>query len=102
MRHGQTKGVTLGLQPVSGVSELDEYNSAFGRLAVACTRASHGLSLGPELGWTNSEPRLPGVTRNPFGEPGTRTLHRRTMPAFWPRWPGSARGPVRAGKDASL
>ncbi len=35
---GQTNGITIAVHPLSGASELDSFNSAFGRLAVTCTR----------------------------------------------------------------
>lgn len=57
---------------------LDEFNSAFGRLAVTCTRATHGLLLVSRRNLDDllavAAPR-PGT---PFGEPGTRQLPRQT------------------------
>jgi hypothetical protein len=75
---GQTNGITVALHPLSGASNLDTFNSAFGRLAVTCTRATHGLLVlaRPGLDLLLSEaPARPGT---PFGEPGTRQLPRQT------------------------
>lgn len=75
---GQTNGITIAIHPLTGAGELDAFNSAFGRLAVTCTRATHGLlmvsrpGLDPLLG---EAPARPG---NPYGEPGNRQLPRQT------------------------
>ncbi len=37
---GQTNGITFGVHPLTGAAKLDEFNSAFGRLAVVATRAT--------------------------------------------------------------
>lgn len=75
---GQTNAITVAVHPLSGASVLDEFNSAFGRLAVTCTRATHGLLLVSRRNLddllTIAAPR-PGT---PFGEPGTRQLPRQT------------------------
>lgn len=42
---GQTNGITVAIHPLSGAGRLDEFNSSFGRLAVTCTRATHGLLM---------------------------------------------------------
>ena len=50
----------------------------FGRLAVTCTRSTHGLLLVSRPGLDrllNEAPARPGT---PFGEPGNRTLPRQT------------------------
>ena len=75
---GQTNRITIALHPLSGADNLDEFNSAFGRLAVTCTRATHGLLL---LARTGLDDLLDGVAARPgtpFGEPGTRALPRQT------------------------
>jgi len=75
---GQTNGITVAVHPLSGATNLDTFNSAFGRLAVTCTRATHGLLVfaRPGLDLLLSEaPARPGT---PFGEPGTRQLPRQT------------------------
>lgn len=75
---GQTNGITIAIHPLTGASKLDEFNSAFGRLAVTCTRATHGLLLVSRSGLDrllNEAPARPGT---PFGEPGNRTLPRQT------------------------
>ena len=57
---------------------LDEFNSAFGRLAVVCTRATHGLLLLTRPGLDEllrEAAARPGTT---IGEPGFRTLPRQT------------------------
>ncbi len=75
---GQTNAITVAIHPLSGASALDEFNSAFGRLAVTCTRATHGLLLVSRRNLDDllaiAAPR-PGT---PFGEPGTRQLPRQT------------------------
>jgi hypothetical protein len=75
---GQTNGITVAIHPLTGAAELDEFNSSFGRLAVTCTRATHGLLMvsRPRLDKLLQEaPARPGT---PFGEPGNRTLPRQT------------------------
>ncbi len=75
---GQTNGITIAIHPLTGASKLDEFNSAFGRLAVTCTRSTHGLLLVSRPGLDrllNEAPARPGT---PFGEPGNRTLPRQT------------------------
>ena len=49
---GQTNAITAAIHPLSGASALDDFNSAFGRLAVTCTRATHGLLRCHEQAWT--------------------------------------------------
>jgi len=75
---GQTNGLTVAIHPLSGADRLDEFNSAFGRLAVVCTRATHGLVLlsrdGLDLLLEEAAAR-PGT---PFNEPGPRSLPRQT------------------------
>lgn len=75
---GQTNAVTVALHPLSGASELDEFNSAFGRLAVTCTRATHGLLLLARSGLNELLDTAPPRQGTPFGEPGTRALPRQT------------------------
>jgi AAA domain len=75
---GQTNGMTIAVHPLNGATELDEFNSAFGRLAVTCTRATHGLLMVCRPGLVellNQAPPRPGT---PFGEPGNRHLPRQT------------------------
>jgi hypothetical protein len=75
---GQTNAITVALHPLTGASQLDEFNSAFGRLAVTCTRATHGLLVVSRPGLDqllNEAPARPGT---PFGEPGNRHLPRQT------------------------
>jgi hypothetical protein len=79
---GQTNGITVALHPLSGAQKLDDFNSAFGRLAVVATRATHGLLL-------FSRPDLDGLLRDaparagtPLGEPGNRRLPRQTHEAI--------------------
>jgi hypothetical protein len=75
---GQTNRITVALHPLSGASRLDEFNSAFGRLAVTCTRATHGLLLLARTGLDGLLRDAPARPGTPFGEPGTRTLPRQT------------------------
>lgn len=75
---GQTNAITVAIHPLSGADQLDEFNSAFGRLAVTCTRATHGLLVVARAGLDRllaDAPARPGI---PLGEPGTRTLPRQT------------------------
>lgn len=75
---GQTNGVTVALHPLTGASQLDEFNSAFGRLAVTCTRATHGLLLVSRLGLDELLTEAQAHPGTPFGEPGNRHLPRQT------------------------
>jgi AAA domain len=75
---GQTNGFTVALHPLTGASKLDEFNSAFGRLAVTCTRATHGLLLVSRPGLDDLLREAPARPGTPFGEPGVRQLPRQT------------------------
>lgn len=83
---GQTNTLTVAVHPLSGASGLDTFNSAFGRLAVTCTRATHGLLLISRAGLDELLHNAPAVPGTPLGEPGTRELprqtHRRILSAF--------------------
>lgn len=83
---GQTNRITIAIHPLNGATDLNEFNSAFGRLAVTCTRATHGLLMLARPGLKqllNESPARPGT---PFGEPGNRNLprqtHQRILSAF--------------------
>ena len=75
---GQTNRITIALHPLSGASRLDEFKPAFGRLAVTCTRATHGLLVLARSGLDELLATPPARPGTPFGEPGTRTLPRQT------------------------
>jgi hypothetical protein len=75
---GQTNGITVAIHPLTGASDLDEFNSAFGRLAVACTRATHGLLMLTRPGLDQLLGEAPARPGTPFGEPGNRHLPRQT------------------------
>ena len=75
---GQTNAITVALHPLSGAGRLDDFNSAFGRLAVTCTRATHGLLLVARAGLDELLSTAPPRQGTPFGEPGTRSLPRQT------------------------
>jgi hypothetical protein len=75
---GQTNRLTIALHPLSGADQLDEFNSAFGRLAVTCTRATHGLLLLSRAGLDDLLAGAAARPGTPFGEPGTRALPRQT------------------------
>ncbi len=75
---GRTNAITVALHPLSGASSLDEFNSAFGRLAVTCTRATHGLLLVSRAGLDELLATAPARPGTPLGEPGTRQLPRQT------------------------
>lgn len=75
---GQTNGITVALHPLTGASQLDEFNSAFGRLAVTCTRATHGLLVVSRPGLDQLLVEAPVRPGTPFGEPGNRHLPRQT------------------------
>jgi hypothetical protein len=75
---GQTNGFTVAIHPLTGAARLDEFNSAFGRLAVTCTRATHGLLLVSRPGLDDLLREAPARPGTPFGEPGVRQLPRQT------------------------
>jgi hypothetical protein len=75
---GQTNAITVAIHPLSGASALDEFNSAFGRLAVTCTRATHGLLIVSRVGLDALLATAPARPGTPLGEPGTRQLPRQT------------------------
>lgn len=75
---GQTNGLTVAIHPLTGAAELDEFNSAFGRLAVTCTRAMHGLLMVTRPGLDQLLGEAPARPGTPFGEPGNRQLPRQT------------------------
>lgn len=75
---GQTNGLTVALHPLTGAAELDEFNSAFGRLAVTCTRATHGLLMVTRPGLDTLLGEAPARSGTPYGEPGNRQLPRQT------------------------
>ena len=75
---GNTNGITIGVHPLNGATELDAFNSSFGRLAVACTRATHGLLMLTRPGLDDLLGEAPARPGTPFGEPGTRQLPRQT------------------------
>lgn len=75
---GQTNGITVALHPLTGATDLNEFNSAFGRLAVVCTRAKHGLLMVARPGLDRLLTEAPARPGTPFGEPGNRQLPRQT------------------------
>ena len=75
---GQTNGLTVAVHPLTGAAELDEFNSAFGRLAVTCTRATHGLLMVTRPGLDTLLGEAPARAGTPYGEPGNRQLPRQT------------------------
>jgi hypothetical protein len=75
---GQTNGITVAIHPLTGATQLDEFNSAFGRLAVTCTRATHGLLILSRPGLDAFLVDAPARPGTPFGEPGNRHLPRQT------------------------
>jgi hypothetical protein len=75
---GQTNGITVAVHPLTGAAELDEFNSAFGRLAVTCTRATHGLLMVTRPGLDTLLGEAPALPGTPYGEPGNRQLPRQT------------------------
>jgi hypothetical protein len=83
---GQTNGITVAIHPLSGATRLDEFNSSFGRLAVTCTRATHGLLMLTRPGLPDLLREAPARPGTPFGEPGGRHLprqtHQRILAAF--------------------
>lgn len=83
---GQTNGVTIAIHPLTGAGELNDFNSAFGRLAVTCTRATHGLLMVSRPGLDTLLGEAPARPGNPYGEPGNRQLprqtHRRILDTF--------------------
>ncbi|MFC5006737.1 hypothetical protein ACFPIJ_54125 [Dactylosporangium cerinum] len=83
---GQTNAITVAIHPLSGAQQLDEFNSAFGRLAVTCTRATHGLLMVARSGLDDLLGTAPARPGTPLGEPGSRSLprqtHQRILTAF--------------------
>jgi hypothetical protein len=83
---GQTNAITVAIHPLSGAEQLDEFNSAFGRLAVTCTRATHGLLMIARSGLDDLLGGAPARPGTPLGEPGSRSLprqtHQRILAAF--------------------
>jgi hypothetical protein len=75
---GETNGITVAVHPLSGAVQLDEFNSAFGRLAVTCTRATNGLLVVARPGLDQLLDEAPARPGTPFGEPGNRQLPRQT------------------------
>ncbi len=75
---GQNNRITVAIHPLSGAFKLDEFNSAFGRLAVTATRATHGLLLLARTGLDDLLAAAPVRPGTPLGEPGTRALPRQT------------------------
>lgn len=75
---GQTNAITVAVHPLSGAAALDEFNSAFGRLAVTCTRATHGLLMASRAGLDELLRTAPPRPGTPLGEPGVRQLPRQT------------------------
>lgn len=75
---GRTNTLTVAIHPLSGATALDEFNSAFGRLAVTCTRATHGLLLLSRAGLDQLLTDAPARPGTPLGEPGPRQLPRQT------------------------
>ena len=83
---GQTNAITVAIHPLSSATQLDDFNSAFGRLAVTCTRATHGLLMLTRPGLDQLLDETPARPGTPFGEPGNRHLprqnHQRILAAF--------------------
>jgi len=75
---GQTNGITVAIHPLTGASKLDDFNSAFGRLAVTCTRSTHGLLVVSRPGLDKLLGEAAARPGTPFGEPGNRQLPRQT------------------------
>jgi hypothetical protein len=75
---GQTNRLTIAIHPLSGADALDDFNSQFGRLAVGCTRATHGLLMVTRAGIDGLLAGAPARPGTPLGEPGTRSLPRQT------------------------
>ncbi len=75
---GQTNRITVAIHPLTGAAQLDDFNSAFGRLAVTCTRATHGLLMVSRPGLDRLLGEAPARPGTPYGEPGNRHLPRQT------------------------
>lgn len=93
---GQTNRITVAIHPLTGASRLDEFNSAFGRLAVTCTRATHGLLIVSRPGLDTLLAEAPARAGTPFGEPGNRHLPRQTHQRILATF---ARGTVNVTND---
>lgn len=75
---GQTNAITVAIHPLSSAERLDDFNSSFGRLAVTCTRATHGLLVVARSGLDELLSDAPARPGTPLGEPGPRSLPRQT------------------------
>ncbi|NHD18325.1 MULTISPECIES: AAA family ATPase [unclassified Actinopolyspora] len=93
---GQTNRVTVAIHPLSGATQLDEFNSAFGRLAVTCTRATHGLLMVTRPGIDQLLGEAPARPGTPIGEPGDRQLPRQTHQRILDTF---ARGRIAVGEE---
>lgn len=93
---GQTNGITVALHPLTGAADLNDFNSAFGRLAVTCTRATHGLLMVSRPGLDTLLGEAPARPGTPFGEPGSRQLPRQTHQRILATF---ARGTINASAD---
>ena len=84
---GQTNGITVAIHPLTGASELDEFNSAFGRLAVTCTRATHGLLMVRGPASTSCSAKRPRGPARRSASPATGSCRARPTSASSPRSP---------------
>ncbi|MFI7190637.1 AAA family ATPase [Nocardia nova] len=96
---GQTNGITVAVHPLNSAVGLDEFNSAFGRLAVTCTRATHGLLMVTRPGLDQLLGESPARPGTPFGEPGNRHLPRQTHQRILETF---ARGTLVVGADRAM
>ncbi|MGD9525458.1 MAG: AAA family ATPase [Pseudonocardia sp.] len=95
---GQTNGITVAIHPLTGAAQLDEFNSAFGRLAVTCTRATHGLLMVSRPGLDQLLGEAPARPGTPYGEPGNRHLPRQTHQRILATF---ARGTLNVASDVA-
>lgn len=93
---GRTNLITVAVHPLNGAAELDSFNSAFGRLAVTCTRATHGLLMVARPGLDDLLQEAPARPGTPFGEPGNRQLPRQTHQRILATF---ARGQIDVSED---
>ena len=88
---GQTNGITVAIHPLTGASQLDEFNSAFGRLAVdvhpSHPRPADGRR---DPASTSCSARRPLARARRSASPATASCHARPTNASSPRSPVAA------------
>ena len=80
---GQTNAITVAIHPLSGASQLDEFNSAFGRLAVTCTPRHARPAAGEPRRARRPARTTPPLVRVPrSASPATAACHAKPINGF--------------------